>query len=192
MMSKTKRDIFEAAIRIFSISGYDSATMDDIAQDAGVAKGTLYYHFKSKEELFKYIITEGMELISEELDVAALKESSSLDKLKAICKHQLKMVYEKRDFFKVVMSQLWGQEIRQLELRDFIKKYICKIEIYLKQAMEDGVINKDDPYFMAYTFFGALCSTAVYELINDGKSTIDAITEKVMAYVLHGIEVQIR
>jgi AcrR family transcriptional regulator len=188
MMSKTKRDIFEAAIRIFSLSGYDSATMDDIAQDAGVAKGTLYYHFKSKEELFKYIITEGMELISTELDEAALKESSSLDKLKAICNLQLKMISEKRDFFKVVMSQLWGQEVRQLELRDFIKKYICKIEIYLKQAMEDGVIKKEDPYFMAYAFFGTLCSTAVYEIINDGISNTDTITEKVMSYVLHGIQ----
>ncbi|MFL0248362.1 TetR/AcrR family transcriptional regulator [Candidatus Clostridium stratigraminis] len=187
-MSKTKRDIFEAAIRIFSISGYDSATMDDIAQDAGVAKGTLYYHFKSKEELFKYIITEGMELISEELNEAALKESSSLDKLKSICNLQLKMISEKRDFFKVVMSQLWGQEVRQLELRDFIKKYISKIEIFLKQAMEDGVIKKEDSSFMAYTFFGTLCSTAVYELINDGKSNIDVITEKVMGYILHGIQ----
>lgn len=188
MMNKTKRAIFEAAIKIFSTNGYEGATMDDMAQEAGVAKGTLYYHFKSKEELFKYIITEGMELIGEQLNEAAEKEGNSLDKLKSICKLQLNLVYEKRDFFKVVMSQLWGQEVRQFELRSFINKYICNVEKYLKQAMEDGVIKKDDPYFMAYTFFGALCSAAVYELINNGKSTTDEISEKIMSNVLHGIQ----
>ena len=66
MMNKTKRAIFDAAIKIFSTNGYEGATMDDMAQAAGVAKGTLYYYFKSKEEIFKYIITEGVEVIMKE------------------------------------------------------------------------------------------------------------------------------
>lgn len=188
MMNNTKRAIFEAAIKIFSTNGFEGATMDDMAQEAGVAKGTLYYYFKSKEELFKFIITEGMELIGEQLNEAAEKEENSLDKLKSLCTLQLNLVYEKRDFFKVVMSQLWGQEVRQFELREAINKYILKVESYLKQAMEDGIIKKDDAYFMAYTFFGALCSAAIYELINNGKSSIDEITDKIMSYMLHGIQ----
>jgi AcrR family transcriptional regulator len=49
-MNKTKNTIFEAAIKVFSSNGYNGATMDDIALNAGVAKGTLYYHFKSKKK----------------------------------------------------------------------------------------------------------------------------------------------
>lgn len=188
MMSKTKRAIFEAAIKIFSESGYDGATMDDIASSAGVAKGTLYYHFKSKEEIFKYIITEGMELIKEQLHEEAAKEESSLLKLKALCRHQLRMVYEKKDFFKVIMSQLWGKELRQSELRDAISIYIKTIETYLKGAINDGNIKKGEPYFMAYMFFGALCSSAVYELINKDNSNIDEVAESLMEYILHGIQ----
>ena len=52
-MSKTKQGILNSAIKVFSTKGYDGATMDDVAIVGGVAKGTLYYHFKSKEELFK-------------------------------------------------------------------------------------------------------------------------------------------
>ena len=67
-MNKTKRLIFKAAIKVFSQNGYNGTTMDDIAKEANVAKGTLYYHFKSKEEIFKFIINGGMDIISEKLE----------------------------------------------------------------------------------------------------------------------------
>lgn len=188
MMNKTKRAIFEASISIFSESGYNGATMDDIAAAAGVAKGTLYYYFKSKEEIFKYIITEGMELIKEQLHEQASKEVNSLLKLKAMCRHQLRMVNEKKEFFKVIMSQLWGKEIRQSELREALNSYIKTIEVYLKEAIEDGSIKKGEPYFMAYMFFGALCSSAVYELINKDSRNIDEVADSLMQYILHGIQ----
>ena len=69
-MNKTKRAIFESAIQVFSNCGYSGATMDEVVARAGVAKGSLYYHFKSKEELFIFIIKEGMNLIHEEVEKA--------------------------------------------------------------------------------------------------------------------------
>lgn len=186
-MNKTKRAIFDAAIREFSGNGYNGATMDNIAENAGVAKGTLYYHFKSKEEIFKYIITEGMELITEEVKGAADRQENDLDKLRAICKVQLSMVYKNKDFFKVVMSQLWGQEIRHLELRKVIKAYISTIESYLASAVEQGVIKQGDTALMSYAFFGNLCSAAVYELINSN-ADVDDVTESLMDFILRGIQ----
>jgi AcrR family transcriptional regulator len=188
-MNKTKRTIFEAAIKEFSQNGYSGATMDSIAVSAGVAKGTLYYHFKSKEEIFKYIITEGMELINEEVQNAADREEDILNKLRAICRVQLNLVYVNRDFFKVVMSQLWGQEIRHLELRDSIRKYLSVIEGYLNEAMEAGIIKRAESSFLAYAFFGTLCSAAVYELINNNLSNVDDVIESLMEYVLKGIQI---
>ncbi len=88
----------------------------------------------------------------------------------------------------MVMSQLWGQEIRQLELREVIQNYISNIEKYIKEAMEDGFIKKGDTCFMAYTFFGTLCSAAVYELINKEKSSLDEISDSLLQYILHGIQ----
>lgn len=188
MMNKTKKAIFDAAIRIFSTNGYDGATMDDMAQAAGVAKGTLYYYFKSKEEIFKYIITEGVEVIKEQIFQAVEKEESPLSKLKALCTLQLNLVYEKKELFKVIMSQLWGQEVRQLELREVVENYINSIEKYIKEAMDEGIIKKGEPYFMAYIFFGLLCSTIVYELINKEKCNIDELSENLLMYILHGIQ----
>lgn len=187
VMNKTKRAIFESAIKVLSIYGYDGATMDEIASQAGVAKGTLYYHFKSKEEIFKYIIEEGMNLIKNRIEDVVKREENSILKLKALCKVQLSLVYDNRDFFKVIMSQLWGQELRQLQLRDSIQQYIKDIEKYLEEAMMDGFIKNGEKSFMAYTIFGMLCSAAVYELIED-KDNIDEVVDNLMNYILRGIE----
>jgi AcrR family transcriptional regulator len=188
LVNKTKRAIFDSAIKVFSNNGYEGATMDEIASNAGVAKGTLYYYFKSKEEIFKYIITEGMNVIREQLEEEAQKFQDSLSKIKVLCRVQLNLVYQNRDFFKVIMSQIWGQEIRQMELRKSIEEYISYIEQYLKAAVDEGSVKKGETSFMAYTFFGTVCSAAVYELINKNIGNIDEIIDNMTSYILTGIE----
>jgi AcrR family transcriptional regulator len=188
LVNKTKRAIFDSAIKVFSNNGYEGATMDEIASNAGVAKGTLYYYFKSKEEIFKYIITEGMGVIREQLEEEAQKFQDSLSKIKVLCRVQLNLVYQNRDFFKVIMSQIWGQEIRQMELRKSIEEYISYIEQYLKAAVDEGSVKKGETSFMAYTFFGTVCSAAVYELINKNIGNIDEIIDNMTSYILTGIE----
>lgn len=188
-MNKTKRAIFEAAIKVFSESGYDGATMDDIAASAGVAKGTLYYHFKSKEEIFKFIIDEGSNVVREELQSALAKETSTKLKLRILCKVQLELVYKNRDLFKVIMSQLWGQEIRQHELRDTIESYIKHLEGYLKDAMAQGFIKKGEPRFMAYNFIGTICASAIYELINEDRTDANEVIDNLVQYILRGVEI---
>ncbi|MBM7872258.1 AcrR family transcriptional regulator [Clostridium pascui] len=188
-MNKTKKAIFESAIKVFSTYGYSGATMDAIAAQAGLAKGTLYYHFNSKEEIFNYIIQEGMNLIKERIQETVDEQSDSLSKLKTLIKVQLNMVYEKRDFFKVIMSQLWGQQSRQLELREVVNEFIKNIETYLERAMNDGFIKKGEKSFMAYTIFGSLCSTAIYDLINEEGINIHDVFENLTEYILSGIQI---
>ncbi|MGN0025823.1 MAG: TetR/AcrR family transcriptional regulator, partial [Clostridium sp.] len=107
-MNKTKRAIFESAIKVFSKSGYTGATMDEVVAKAGVAKGSLYYHFKSKEELFIFIIKEGMNLIHEEVEKATEGMDNPYEIIQESVKVMLKYVYENKDLFKVIISQLWG------------------------------------------------------------------------------------
>lgn len=188
-MNKTKRAIFDAAIKVFSISGYNGATMDEVAGVAGVAKGTLYYHFKSKEEIFKFIISEGMNVIREEIIEETSKETDPIEKLKVLCKVQLSLIYRHKDLFKVIMSQIWGQEDRQLELRAILQKYMETISGFFKEAMDKKVIENNDPQLLAYAFFGSLTSMAVYELIHQDCEDINVIAERLMSYIMNGIKV---
>lgn len=186
-MSNTKNDIFKSAIVIFSKSGYDGATMDEIASEAGVAKGTLYYHFKSKEEIFMYIIKEGINFMKSQLRFATDNERESVSKLKALCEVQLNLVYHNKDFFKVLMSQVWGKENRQIEIREIMDDYIQFIESFLKNAMKSGVIKKGNTIFMTYNFLGTICATAMYELLNENCSNINELIDSLTTYILNGI-----
>ncbi len=53
---KRKDEILDCAVRLFMEKGYDSTTVTDIMNEVGIAKGTLYYHFKSKEEILDGIL----------------------------------------------------------------------------------------------------------------------------------------
>ena len=186
-MNKTKNLIFESAIKIFSESGYRGATMDDIAANAGLAKGTLYYHFTSKEEIFNFIVEEGLKILQNQVIEVQEMNIGPIEKLIRICKIQLTFLYGYTDFFKVVMSQLWGNENRQNELRQKIRTYINEIEINIKNAMENGQIQKGDTELIAFQFFGSLCSSAIYESIHIEKISLDNIIDSTIKFTLKGI-----
>ena len=186
-MNKTKNLIFESAIKIFSESGYRGATMDDIAANAGLAKGTLYYHFTSKEEIFNFIVEEGLKILQNQVIEVQEMNIGPIEKLIKICKIQLTFLYGYTDFFKVVMSQLWGNESRQDELRQKIRTYINEIEINIKNAMADDQIQKGDTELIAFQFFGSLCSSAIYESIHIEKISLDNIIESTIKFTLKGI-----
>lgn len=186
-MNKTKRLIFESAIKVFSECGYTGATMDEVAMRAGVAKGTLYYHFASKEEIFRFTITEGMNVIKEETKTAINLVDNPIEKLKAICKVELSLFYRNMDFFKVLMSQLWGEQLRQHELRDIMHSYIKYIEEFIEAASKEGLIRNGNPSFIAYTLFGTLCSASIYELLNTDETDIKEVIENITQYILNGI-----
>lgn len=186
-MNKTKVLIFDSAIKIFSESGYRGATMDDIASNAGLAKGTLYYHFSSKEEIFNFIVKEGLRILKDEADEVKKLNIDPIEKLTQICRIQLSFLYGHTDFFKVVMSQLWGHEKRQNELRVAIREYIDEIEINIKLGILEGKIPKGNSSLMAYEFFGTLCSAAIYESINIEKINLEDIIENTIKFTLRGL-----
>lgn len=188
-MNKTKESIFESAIKVFSSNGYTGATMDEVVARAGVAKGSLYYHFKSKEELFMFIIKEGINLINEEIEKAIKNISDPYEIIKVSAKVQLKYVYENKDLFKVIISQLWGTGERNNMLREEIKHLINSSSRKFQEVMNQGLIEKEDPEFLSYGLLGILVSSALYEILNEDKYNHEEIIEKFMKYFQHGINV---
>jgi len=183
-MNRTKKIIFQAAVKAFSNSGYDGATMDEIAANGGIAKGTLYYHFSSKHEIFEYIINQGINIFIEKIQEAMSIEKNNSEKIRVLCRVQLNLLYEYRDFFKVIMSEIWGLEARHLHIREIIKKYLNNIEIYLKEAMDAGIITKGDPSYIAYSFFSNTWSAVVYEVINKNMTNVDEIMDDLLRNIL--------
>lgn len=186
-MNKTKKAIFEAAVREFSECGYNGATMDEIALKAGVAKGTLYYHFKSKEEIFSFVVVEGIRAMQTAISQINDMDIGSFEKIRLICKNQLTLSNDNREFFKVLISQIWGKENRQSEIRLLLATYFREIEKVMKQAMSEGIVKQGDPELMSFLFFGNLIATAIYEILNKGVQSVDDTVDEIIELSLRGI-----
>ena len=117
-MNKTKRKIFETSMELFAKKGYEATSIEEITSIVGVAKGTLYYHFSSKEEIFNFLVEEGMKLLKNSIEIKTSNLDNSIDKLKAIILIQIKITIKYENFISMLLSQIWGQEPRNKKCRE--------------------------------------------------------------------------
>ncbi len=163
-MNKTKRKIFETSMKLFAEKGYDATSIEDITETVGVAKGTLYYHFTSKEEIFDFLVEEGIKLLQNSVDIKTAKYTNYLDKIKAIVLIQIKIVNKYENLINIILTQLWGKEKRNQKCQKLIYNYIDKIEETVKIGISKGQIKEGDSKIIASEIYGLICSTLVYKM----------------------------
>ncbi len=150
-------------MKLFAQKGYDATSIEEITANVGVAKGTLYYHFSSKEEIFEFLIGEGVKLLKNSIEIKTEKLSNSLDKIKAIVLIQIKVLVKYEDFMTIVLSEIWGNTSRSLLCQKYIFEYIQEIEQIVKEGIQKGEIVDTDPNVVASGIFGFTCSSLIYE-----------------------------
>lgn len=182
-----KERIFKAALLEFSINGYENTSMDQIAIISNVAKGTLYYYFKNKEELFKYILEEGINILYKEAHESVENISNPLEKIVLICEHQIKKALSNKAIFKMLIAELWGKQIRHEYLKEKIKKYIVEMSKIIEEGQKQKQIKPGNPLLMSYNIFGAFISTGIYEIINTSIISEDEIIKNSINFMLNGI-----
>lgn len=189
-MNKTKRKIFETSMKLFAQKGYDATSIEEITATVGVAKGTLYYHFSSKEEIFNFLIEEGIKLLQNSIDIKTSKLSSYIDKIKAIVLIQIKIVVKYEDIITILLSQFWGKEARNEKCKNHIYEYINTIENIVKEGIEAGQIIKGDPEAIASEIYGLICSSLVYKLRNNGEIEIMKLYKEFEETVIEGLRLK--
>lgn len=162
-MNKTKRKIFETSMKLFSEKGYDATSIEEITSVVGVAKGTLYYHFSSKEEIFNFLVEEGMKLLKNSIEIKTSRCSNTIDKLKAVSLIQLKAISKYENILTIVMSQTWGNEPRNIFCREKVIEYIDVIENIIKNGLKIGDIKEYNAGLLASEIFSLTCSTLIYK-----------------------------
>ena len=166
-MNKTKRKIFETSMKLFAEKGYDATSIEEITATVGVAKGTLYYHFSSKEEIFNFLVEEGVKLLKNSIAIKTDKLSNSLDKIRAIVLIQIKILVKYENFMTIILSQIWGNDDRSKMCRNYVFEYIQMIEEIVKQGIKQGEIVNKDATLISSGIFGFICSSFIYKMRRD-------------------------
>jgi len=169
-MSRDK--IIGAAIRVFSKEGYYRASMDVIAREADVAKGTLYYHFPTKLELFKSLVTEGMTMITDKIK-NELNENTPVEiQLKKAIEANIDLYLEYGELAKIFFNELSsGIDADALaEIDDLKNEYISFIADILK-SVSDNTKSSVNYNMVASGMLGMLDTVCKYYLKNSDKTT---------------------
>ena len=186
-MNKTKRRIFNTAIKIFSEKGYDNTSVEEITAIAGVAKGSLYYHFEKKEDIFDMLLEEGLKLLKNNIELKTKECKTALEKIKAIILIQIRITVKYEDFLNVVFSQIWGEDSKNKKCKKAVFEYISIIEKIIKEGVENGEFYNGDIEAVASGVFGITCSSLIYRLKKNRTVNIDDVYQGFINTVVRGI-----
>ncbi|THA35750.1 TetR/AcrR family transcriptional regulator [Streptomyces sp. A1277] len=107
----TRQKLYEAAVTLIAEKGFSATTVDEIADRAGVAKGTVYYNFKSKTELFEELLRHGVGLLTASLRTAAeetgARGGSRVEALDAMIRAGLVFIDRYPAFTQLYVAELW-------------------------------------------------------------------------------------
>jgi AcrR family transcriptional regulator len=150
-MSVARERLLESAKILFSQKGYYATSVEDIVESAGFSKGTFYFYFKSKEELFKSLVEEMHLNIAKRLENFLERELPLEDALIEHAKVFLEDIYQNRHIAQIFLFQLVGtnEEFRELyytkvsHLREMLTKMVDRAiqrgEITYKNA--ENIVN---------------------------------------------------
>ncbi len=189
-MNKTKRKIFETSMKLFAKKGYEATSIEEITATVGVAKGTLYYHFSSKEEIFNFLVEEGIKLLQNSIDIKTAKFPNYIDKIKAIILIQIKIVDKYEDIITILLSQFWGNEARNQMCKEQILTYISKIEEIVRQGIEKKEIKQGNPQIIASEIYGLIASSLVYKIRNGGQIDIMKLYKEFENTIIEGLKIK--
>lgn len=183
----SKQKILDAAEQVFSRKGYYQTSMQDIATEAKVAKGTLYYHFKSKDELFIMLMEQGTTFITDELQKSFIKEISLKEQINDFIEKAMHICLKYNSFSHILFNEMsngMSPEVLQ-RVSELEKEYTNIFEEILKVGYEAGCVREVNFELAAISLI-----TTLYHLcdhIAKGKTTEEEVQSFLITYVTNGL-----
>jgi AcrR family transcriptional regulator len=160
-----RAQILEAALRCFATRGYHTATMDDLARAAGLSKGSLYWHFSSKEEVFLALFDQWVEPIFEAWSRLEIEDRPSLEVARALGEISM----EKMTAGPIPLGA-WGEFLRQPKAREryatMLRESRERLTALARRGIERGEIRDLDPEGIAVALISAMEGTLLQALVD--------------------------
>jgi len=132
-------EIFAAALRLFQAKGYHGASMQDLADAVGMQKASLYYYFRSKEELLVLVCERGTRAFTQELEEIAASDLNAAAKLRRALECHLGALCEQLDLFTVFLhEQKFLGATHKTRLRGAGKRHAELLATILEQGIASG------------------------------------------------------
>jgi len=188
-----RRQILDAAIRVFAREGFNSCRVSDIADEAGVAYGLVYHYFRSKDEVMNELFTERWSLLLTAIDEVDRGDATGREKLDAAAGFIIDSYRHDPELMQVIIVEVTraANSFGRTHLAEINKAYEA-IEKIIADAQKAGTFRKDiDPRLASMFFYGGieqLLTSWIFGLIPAGEGDFDRARETLVESICGGLE----
>jgi TetR/AcrR family fatty acid metabolism transcriptional regulator len=125
--------ILESAVKVFAENGYHESTISQIAREAGVADGTIYLYFKSKDDILVHFFQEAVE-----------SSGDTIDKLRNLIRRHLEEFQRDRNMAVLYQAETHrAHRLAEEQIREMAKMYHDMVSEIIEEGQQEGAIRKD-------------------------------------------------
>ncbi len=191
MVAAARRtQILDAATVVFAKKGFHRATVKDIAQQAGVADGTIYTYFESKTDVLLHILQRLNQSTEREQDFARGTEQDFRTFFVTYVRQRMTLLWPNAEVFRAVLPEmLVNPELRDLYNEQVLVPTFAIGEKYFQQAIQRGIFRPIDVPLMMRTLAGTFIGLLIIQLLGDKEieKRWEEIPEVFATMVLDGV-----
>jgi len=171
---QTRQAIIAAAMKLFAERGFEQTSMDELAREAGVGKGTIYGYFKAKSEIFLAFLEEEVEHAFAALDAKRDADAPLHEQLVAQMLGQLSYVTHNREFGRIFAREMTFPEEKTVSSsRDLDLRYFNKIGEVLSRGQERGELPPETDLLLLIGHLHALYLVTLATYYQGDVETLD-------------------
>lgn len=180
-------------MRVIARKGMAAATMQEIADEAGVAKGTIYLYFRDRDELVEKTFESAMAHLMLRIDAALDASVPFEQKIRDVIAAQLSFFRQNREFFRLYLSMRMPEgtpERQRRQKRTCQPQYRVRVQKFaavLNEAMERGELRYMDPSRLALFIIEGSTAVILERLTEESSPAEDADVELVAGLILDGV-----
>lgn len=189
VVTDKREAILRAAIKIFARKGYFNSKVSDIAAEAGIADGTVYLYFKSKDEVLRSVFDRAMEDAIDDGRRELAPISDPVEKLRRIAEIHLDRLGSDRDLAIVFQVELRGSTkfMEEFSATGFAT-YLDLIRATIEEGQKGGIFRNDIKAILAAKiFYGALDEMVTNWILSKKSYPLKPVASEVMKIFLGGL-----
>jgi TetR/AcrR family acrAB operon transcriptional repressor len=191
----TREKVLDAALTVFSRKGYAASTLDDVAQEANMTRGAIYWHFRGKAELLLALAEERFARAYAGFAEILEQHGTPLETLRRLMRWSLEYVEDDPQYRAVLELTLFKLEATP-ELEEGMRQKVQNMTLLVQQfqnliqsAVEAGEVRADvDPYTAALGTVAFTNGLISLWLLNPAGFSIKAQAPQAVELFLHGLK----
>lgn len=165
-----RKKIFDAAVQVFSREGFHKATIDMIASLSGVAKGSIYRYFKSKEDLLSQLLNEKYDEILINFNMIFSKEKDVIKQIQKMIEFWVSFIEENHQVYRLIQSEAIAHNVEEGKMfYDYVISHLPMLKERIVALNIEKKIKTTSFYSVFYGILGFI-DGVVYKWARNGRN----------------------